>query len=125
VDPLTNAARPFSGNNGNEFQSNIRYDMAAKKLKVGAWIWRGDHRLDFRPTQRFEWSTVNSWGAWIETRAIGNLAIELGVENPNGFTVSRVRTDYRPDRRSGNVTQTQYRERSLDGTWYLSVKGKF
>jgi outer membrane receptor for ferrienterochelin and colicin len=125
IDPLTNAARPFSGGNGNQFQSNIRYDMPSKKLKIGAWVWQGEHRFDFRPDQRYEWATIQNWGAWIETRAIKGLTIEFGVENPNGLTVSRARTDFKPDRRSGIISQFQYRERSADGTWYLSVKGKF
>ena len=124
-DPLTDSVRPFSGNNGNQFNANIRYDMPARKLRLGAWIWRGNHNRDYRPDQRFEWSTINNWGVFVETKAIQGLTIELGVENPDGNTFSRVRTDYRPDRRSGTISRIQYRERSTDGTWYLSVKGKF
>jgi hypothetical protein len=125
LDALTNSVRPFSGGNGNQFQAGVRYDMPARKLRVGAWIWRGNHNRDYRPNQRFEWSTIQEWGAWIETKAIKGLTIEFGVETPEGNTFNRVRTDFSPDRRSGNVSRIQYRERSVDGTWYLSVKGKF
>ncbi len=92
---------------------------------MGAWFWRGDNNREYRPEQIFQWSTLQFWGAWIETKAYKNLGIEFGVEDPNGTTFSRVRTDFTPDRRSGIVRQTQYRERSKDGTWYLLVKGTF
>jgi hypothetical protein len=124
-DPFTNSVRPFSGDAGNRFQGGIRYDMPARKLKVGAWIWRGNHRRDFRPDQRYEWGTINEWGAWIETKAIAGLTIEFGLENPNGNTFNRTRTDYAPDRASGIASRIQYRERTQDGSWYVSVKGKF
>jgi TonB-dependent Receptor Plug Domain len=124
TDPFTNSVRPFTGSNGKQFQAGFRYDMPAKKLKIGAWIWRGNHNRDYRPDQRYEWSTISEWGAWIETKAIKGLTIEFGIETPEGKTFSRVRTDYAPDRASGNVSRIQYRERSNDGTWYLSVKGK-
>lgn len=124
LDPFTNSVRPFSGSNGNQFQTGFRYDMPAKKLRVGAWIWRGNHQRDFRPDQRFEWSTIQEWGAWIETKAVKGLTMEFGIETPQGNTFNRVRTDYRPDRASGIISRTQYRERSEDGTWYLSIKGK-
>jgi outer membrane receptor for ferrienterochelin and colicin len=125
LDALTGSVRPFSGGNGNQFQSGVRYDMPARKLRVGAWIWRGNHNRDYRPNQRYEWSTIQEWGAWIETKAIKGLTIEFGIETPEGNTFNRVRTEYDPDRRSGNISRIQYRERSQDGTWYLSVKGKF
>lgn len=124
TDPFTNSVRPFTGSNGNQFQAGVRYDMPARKLRIGAWIWRGNHNRDYRPDQRFEWSTISEWGAWIETKAIGGLTIEFGIENPESNTFSRVRTDYNPDRASGIVSRTQYRERTADGTWYLSIKGK-
>ncbi len=125
LDPITNQVRPFSGSNGNQFQSNVRYDLPAHKLRVGAWIWRGNHNRDYRPDQRYEWSTISEWGAWIETKAIKGLTIEFGVENPVGNTFSRVRTDYTSSRPDRAISRIQYRERSKDGTWYLSVKGKF
>lgn len=125
VDPITNLARPFSGWNGKTLNTNITYELPRKKLRMGAWFWRGDNNRDYRPNQTFQWSTSESWGAWIETKAYQNLSLELGVEDPNGTTFNRVRTDFTPDRRSGVVRQTQYRERSKDGTWYLLVKGTF
>jgi TonB-dependent Receptor Plug Domain len=125
VDPLTGTARPFSGDTNTQFESNVRYDLPAKKLIFGAWVWRGNHRLDFRPSQRFEWGTIQSWGAWVETRAIAGLTAEFGFEDPAGTTFNRTRTDFSPNRRSGNVSRIQYRERSKDGTWYLMLKGKF
>ena len=124
-DPISGSDRPFSGDTGKQFNGNIRYDMPARKLKVGAWIYRGNTNREYRPTQKFQFSTYQEWGAFIETRAIAGLTIELGVETPEGNNFSRIRTDYAPDRRSGNVSRIQYRERSLDGTWYVSVKGKF
>ena len=123
VDPITDQPRPFSGWNGNTFNSNIIYEIPKKKLRLGAWIWRGDNESDYRPDQKYNWQTSQSWAVWIETKAYKNLTIEFGVENPLGSTYRRVRTDYAPDRRSGIVSQTQYRERSLDGTWYLVIKG--
>ena len=125
TDPLTNQARPFSGWNGNRFEANVRYEIPKKRLRMGAWFWRGDNNREYRPEQTFQWSTIQFWGAWIETKAYKNLSLEFGVEDPNGNTFSRVRTDFTPDRRSGIVRQTQYRERSKDGTWYLLVKGTF
>jgi hypothetical protein len=125
LDPLTDTVRPFSGNNGNQFNANIRYDLPAKKLKMGAWVWRGEHNREYRDTQRFEWSTIQNWGAWIETNAYAGLSIEFGIEDPFGNTFSRVRTDYSPDRRSGRVSREQYRERQSDGTFYVMVKGQF
>ncbi len=125
LDQLTGSVRPFSGSNGNQFQSNIRYDLPAQKLRVGAWIWQGEHNRDYRPSQRFEFSTIRSWGVWVETKAISGLTVELGVENPGGATYSRVRTDYNPDRRNGTISRIQYRERSSDTSWYVSAKGKF
>lgn len=125
IDPIANLARPFSGWNGKTFNTNITYELPRKKLRMGAWFWRGDNNRDYRPNQTFQWSTSESWGAWIETKAYQNLSLELGVEDPNGTTFNRVRTDFTPDRRSGVVRQTQYRERSKDGTWYLLVKGTF
>jgi TonB-dependent Receptor Plug Domain len=124
LDPFTNTVRPFSGGNGNQFQSGLRYDMPARKLRVGAWIWRGNHNREYRPDQRFEWSTIQEWGAWIETKAYQGLTIEFGIETPQGNTFNRVRTEYTPDRSSGIISRTQYRERTEDGTWYLSIKGK-
>jgi hypothetical protein len=125
LDPLTGAVRPFSGGNGNQFQSGFRYDMPARKLRIGAWIWQGNHNRDYRPDQRYEWGTISEWGAWIETKAIKNLIVEFGFENLKGNKFSRVRTDYLTDRRSGVISRTQYRERGVDGSWYLSIKGKF
>ena len=124
-DPLTGGARPFSGWNGRNFEANIRYERPQDKLRMGAWIWRGDSNSDFRPNQIFRWSTIESWGLWVETRAVKGLTIELGVEDPNGSNFNRVRTDFNPDRRSGVIRQTQYRERSRDGLWYLNFKGSF
>jgi TonB-dependent Receptor Plug Domain len=123
-DPLTGRSRPFSGNKGNSFDANIRYDLPEKKLKIGAWVFRGEARRDYRPSQLFEWSTLTFWGAWIETRAIKGFTAEFGVENPFGNTFSRLRTDYASDRRSGLIARTQYRERNEKGTWYLTFKGK-
>jgi outer membrane receptor protein involved in Fe transport len=125
VDGLTGAVRPFNGNNGNQFNANVRYDLPARKLKMGAWIYKGNAQRDYRPDQRFQWSTISEWGAWIETRAIEGLTVELGVENPHDSTFNRVRTDFNPARRSGIVSRIQYRERTEDGTWYVQVKGKF
>jgi TonB-dependent Receptor Plug Domain/Outer membrane protein beta-barrel family len=123
LDPLTGAVRPFSGNKNNNFEANIRYDMPQRKLKVGAWVYRGEARRDYRPTQLFEWSTVQFWGVWIETKAIKGLTAEFGLEDLGGNTFSRLRTDYVPDRRSNNIARTQYRERNTEGTWYLRIKG--
>jgi outer membrane receptor protein involved in Fe transport len=123
IDPLTGTARPFSGSNGNQFNANVRYDLPAKKLKFGAWLWRGEHRREYRPTQQFEWSTIENWGAWVETSAFKGFTAEFGFENPQGTSFSRVRTDYVPNRRAGIVGQTQYRERNSNGTWYLLFKG--
>jgi outer membrane receptor for ferrienterochelin and colicin len=125
LDPLTGSVSPFSGDNGNRLDANIRYDMPAKKLKVGAWVYRGENRRDYRNDQQFLFGTATFWGAWVETKAIGGLTIELGIEDLPGNTFNRLRTDYSPDRRSGIISRTQYRERSVDGTWYLSIKGKF
>jgi TonB-dependent Receptor Plug Domain len=125
LDPLTGQVRPFYGPATRQFSGNIRYDLPARKLKMGAWYWRGGANRDYRPTQDFEWPASANWGAWIETSAVKELLIEFGVENPNGFTVSRIRRDYAPDRRSGQLARTQIRERSQDGQWYVSVKGKF
>jgi hypothetical protein len=124
-DPITAQARPFSGWNGKSFNTNITYEIPKKKLRMGAWFWRGDNNREYRPSQTFQWSTHESWGAWIESKAYKNLSLELGVEDPNGNTFNRVRTDFTPDRRSGVISQTQYRERSKDGIWYLLVKGTF
>ncbi|MFN8733847.1 MAG: TonB-dependent receptor domain-containing protein, partial [Hyphomonadaceae bacterium] len=125
TDPITNQARPFSGWNGNSFEANVRYEMPKKRLRMGAWLWRGDNNREYRPSQTFQWSTIEFWGAWIETKAYKNVSFELGVEDPSGNTFNRVRTDFTPDRRSGVISQTQYRERSKDGTWYLLVKSTF
>ena len=125
IDPITAQARPFSGWNGKSFNTNITYEIPKKKLRMGAWFWRGDNNREYRPSQTFQWSTHESWGAWIESKAYKNLSLELGVEDPNGNTFNRVRTDFTPDRRSGVISQTQYRERSKDGIWYLLVKGTF
>ncbi len=125
TDPITNQARPFSGWNGNSFEANVRYEMPKKRLRMGAWLWRGDNNREYRPSQTFQWSTIEFWGAWIETKAYKNVSFELGVEDPNGNTFNRVRTDFTPDRRSGVISQTQYRERSKDGIWYLLVKSTF
>jgi hypothetical protein len=125
IDPITDKARPFSGWNGKSFNTNITYEIPKKKLRMGAWFWRGDNNREYRPSQTFQWSTHESWGAWIESKAYKNLSLELGVEDPNGNTFNRVRTDFAPDRRSGVISQTQYRERSKDGIWYLLVKGTF
>jgi hypothetical protein len=124
-DPLTGRPSPYSGDTGRQFNGNIRYDMPARKLRVGAWMYRGNHRYDFRPDQRYEWPSVTFLGAWVETKAIKGLTIELGVEDLFGSTFSRTRTDFSPDRRTGSVSRIQYRERSKDGTWYLFAKGKF
>lgn len=125
LDPLTGAQRPLSGNNGNQFNIGARYDLPKKNLKFGGWLWRGGHNLDFRPSQRFEFSTLMNWGVWVETDAIAGLTVQFGLENFGGNSVSRVRADYNPDRRSGTISRIQYRERSFDGTWYVSLKGKF
>lgn len=125
IDPLTDSVRPFSGNNGNQFNANLRYELPAKKLRMGAWIWRGDHNRDYRNDQRFEWSTVQTWGAWIETTAIKGLTVEVGVEDPFGNVFSRVREDFTPDRRSNSLSRIQYRERTVDPEWYISAKGRF
>jgi outer membrane receptor for ferrienterochelin and colicin len=125
LDGLTDSVRPFGGGTGKQFNANIRYDLPARKLKMGAWIYKGNAQRDYRPDQRFQWSTISEWGAWIETRAINGLTIELGIENPHDSTFNRVRTDFNPDRRSGIVSRIQYRERTEDGTWYVQVKGKF
>ena len=125
IDPITNQARPFSGWNGKNFNTNISYEIPKKKLRMGAWYWRGNNNREYRPNQTFQWGTIDSWGAWIETKAYKNLSVEFGVEDPLGTTFNRLRTDFTPDRRSGVVRQTQYRERSKDGTWYLLVKGTF
>jgi outer membrane receptor for ferrienterochelin and colicin len=124
LDPLTGTTRSFSGETGKQFEANARYDIPARKLKMGAWIWQGEHRLDFRPTQRYEWSTYKAWGMWIETTAIKGFSLEFGLENPDGVSINRVRTDYVPDRRAGIVASSQYRERNKDGIWYLLFKGK-
>ncbi|AMS28513.1 MAG TPA: hypothetical protein DIU09_14355 [Hyphomonadaceae bacterium] len=125
TDPITNKTRPFSGWNGKNFNTNITYEIPKKKLRMGAWYWRGNNNREYRPDQTFLWDTIQNWGAWIETKAYKNLSLEFGVEDPNGTTFNRLRTDFTPDRRSGVVRQTQYRERSKDGVWYLLVKGTF
>ncbi|MEN9856013.1 MAG: hypothetical protein RLZZ157_1139, partial [Pseudomonadota bacterium] len=33
------------------------------------------------------------------------------------------RTSFDPDRRSGVIASQQYRERRLDGVWYIQVSG--
>ncbi|MCE2891301.1 MAG: TonB-dependent receptor plug domain-containing protein [Hyphomonadaceae bacterium] len=125
ADPITNQTRPFSGWNGKNFNTNITYEIPKKKLRMGAWYWRGNNNREYRPNQTFLWDTIQNWGAWVETKAYKNLSLEFGVEDPNGTTFNRLRTDFTPDRRSGVVRQTQYRERSKDGVWYLLVKGTF
>ncbi|MFN9014583.1 MAG: TonB-dependent receptor plug domain-containing protein [Hyphomonadaceae bacterium] len=125
TDPITNQTRPFSGWNGKNFNTNITYEIPKKKLRMGAWYWRGNNNREYRPNQTFLWDTIQNWGAWVETKAYKNLSLEFGVEDPNGTTFNRLRTDFTPDRRSGVVRQTQYRERSKDGVWYLLVKGTF
>ncbi len=125
IDPITNQARPFSGWNGKNFNTNITYEIPKKRLRMGAWYWRGNNNREYRPDQTFLWDTIQNWGAWIETKAYKNLSLEFGVEDPNGTTFNRLRTDFTPNRRSGVVRQTQYRERSKDGIWYLLVKGTF
>ncbi len=125
IDPITAKARPFSGWNGKNFNTNITYEIPKKKLRMGTWYWRGNNNREYRPDQTFQWGTIQSWGAWIETKAYKNLSVEVGVEDPDGTTFNRVRTDFTPDRRSGVIRQTQYRERSKDGIWYLLVKGTF
>jgi hypothetical protein len=124
LDAFTLRPRPFSGWDGANFEASVRHDIRSKKLAWGAWIWRGDRSRDFRPDQEFEWTTVQFWGAWVETKAIAGLTVELGMEIPEGNTVKRTRADFVPDRASGRLSRIQYRERSFDGTWYLSVKGK-
>lgn len=123
VDPITNQSRPFSGWDGRQLNADIIYEIPAKKLRMGAWIWRGDNESGYRPDQKYNWQTGQSWAARIETKAYKNLTIEFGVQDPFGSTYRRIRTDYAPDRRSGIVDQIQYRERSKDGTWYLVIKG--
>lgn len=124
LDPLTNTIRPLSGGKGNNFEANIRYDIPDQKLKFGAWVWRGDGRRDYRPSQLFEWETLTFWGAWVETRKFKGFSAEIGFENPDGNKFSRLRTDFSPDRRSGIIARTQYRERNADATWYINFKGK-
>lgn len=123
TDPLTGRARALSGWSGRNFETNVVYELPKKKLRAGAWFWRGNNNSDFRPNQIFHWDTIQSWGVWVETRAFKGLSVEFGVEDPNGTTFNRTRTDFSPDRRSGNISQTQYRERSKDGIWYLTLKG--
>jgi hypothetical protein len=124
-DPITLRPRPFSGWNGRNFNTNITYELPKKRLRMGAWIWRGDNNTDYRPDQEYHWDTIQAWGGWIETKAYKDLSIEFGFEDPNGNRFTRVRTDFSPDRRSGIISRTQYRERSKDGIWYLLVKGPF
>ena len=123
VDPITYQSRPFSGWNGRQLNADIVYEIPAKKLRMGAWIWRGDNGSEYRPDQKYNWQTHQTWAAWVETKAYKNLTIEFGIQDLFGNTFRRIRTDYAPDRRSGNISQTQFRQRSLDGTWYLVIKG--
>lgn len=125
TDPITQKPRPFSGWDGRSLNTNITYELPKKKLRMGAWLWRGDNNTDYRPDQEFHWAAVQAWGGWIETKAYKDLSIEFGFEDPNGNRFTRVRTDYSPDRRSGIISRTQYRERSKDGIWYILVKGPF
>jgi hypothetical protein len=123
VDPLTRTKRPLSGDAGKKIDVNVRYEVPRHKLKVGAWYYHGDHNRDFRPDQTFEWGASQYWGAWVETKAIKGLTIELGVEDINGNKFDRLRTSFDPDRRSGVIASQQYRERRLDGVWYIQVSG--
>lgn len=123
LDPLTGRPRPFSGWNGNNLEVNLRHDIASKNLVWGLWFWRGDHNFEFRRDQEFEWGTNTFWGGWVQTKAIKGISIEVGFEDPGGNTFNRVRRDYLPDRRSGQLSGSQYRERSIDGKFYIEVKG--
>jgi TonB dependent receptor/TonB-dependent Receptor Plug Domain len=123
IDPLTGRERPFSGWDGNNFNLNLRHDLPARKLIWGAWLWRGDANRDFRPTQTFEFPMNRAWGMWVETKAIAGVSLELGVDVPNGNRFRRIRTDFVPDRATGMVSRVQYRERRVDGVWYLLMRG--
>jgi outer membrane receptor for ferrienterochelin and colicin len=124
LDPLTGRSRPFSGWNGNSFEANVRQDLPSKKLRMGAWFWRGDQSSEYRSAQTFEWTSNEFWGLWIESKAFKDMTIEVGVETPFGNKFKRYRTDYDPDRRTGQISQIQYRDRKIDGEFYIQIKGK-
>ncbi|GIU67046.1 hypothetical protein [Candidatus Phycosocius spiralis] len=66
TDPLTGGVRPLSGGNGRNFETNVVYELPKKKLRAGAWFWRGNNNSDFRPNQILHWDTIESWGVWVE-----------------------------------------------------------
>lgn len=123
TDPLTGAARRFSGGDGRSLELGFRQDVPGTQLAWGAWSWRGDTRIDFRRAQRIDNGEVRSWGAWVETRRFPGLTVEAGVESPQDQVFRRTRTVFDGDRRSGRIATQQYRERELDGRVYLEVRG--
>ena len=123
VDPLTREVREFSNGDGNQFEARVRQDLPARKLSWGAWYWQGDGRRDYRRDQTFRWPQGQNWGGWIETTAVRGLTIELGAEGVPDRRFQRYRAIWAGNRATGRLDRLQYRERSLDGTVYLSVRG--
>jgi hypothetical protein len=123
VDPLTRATRAFSGWDGRNLEARFRQDVPGAQFAWGVWGWRGDRRFEYRRTQTFDHPQNENWGVWVETKRFAGLSIEAGLESPEGQTFRRIRTTYSGDRATGRVDRVQYRERSLDGRFYLSVRG--
>ncbi|MCU0881535.1 MAG: hypothetical protein MUF14_02575, partial [Hyphomonadaceae bacterium] len=125
LDPLSGRERNFGGWNGKSFEAGVRRDVPGGLWRYGAWYWRGDHSFQYRPTQEFEWKPLEFWGAWIERRNVFGMSVEVGVETPFGNTFRRYRYDYTPDRRTGQISQVQYRDRDSGYELYLELKRTF
>lgn len=125
TDPLSGRSRNFGGWNGKNFEVGLRRDVPGGLWRYGAWYWRGDHSFQYRPAQEFEWKPLEFWGAWVQRRNVFGMTAELGVETPFGNTFRRYRYDYTPDRRSGQISQVQYRDRDSGFELYLELKRNF
>ena len=121
-DPLTGRDRPLDDWDGNNLSLNITQKFPERNWEWGAWMWMGSKSWSFQAAQTLEWPAHDGWGIWASTKQFDRWTIEVGIEDPQGHTFRRVRTIWRGDRRDPSFDRQQYRERSHEGSAYISVR---